>query len=279
MHNLTRALDADRNFLLCSLPPAERELLMPHLEPVTFLLGKIVYEPGERVDYCYFPTNSIVSLLYTMQDGSTAEMGLVGNDGVTGVAIFLGGESTCSRAVVALAGEAFRLPATHLQREFERHESLQQFLLRYTQALITQVSQTAVCNRLHSVEQRLCRWLLLCHDRKNRSDLLMTQELIASMLGGRRESVTVAAGHLQDAGLIHYCRGRISILNRHGLESNVCECYRIVEDEVDRLFGRKPQFSQSMIFAEAGRANLSIEQNCQAASSKRWTRLPPLHSA
>jgi CRP-like cAMP-binding protein len=279
MENFTRAPNMTQNFLLSLLPPAERERLLPYLETVAFPLGKIVYEPGERVDFCYFPTNSVVSLLYTMQDGSTAEMGLVGNDGVTGVAIFLGGESTCSRAVVALAGEAFRLPATHLQREFERHGSLQQFLLRYTQALITQVSQTAVCNRLHSVEQRLCRWLLLCHDRKSRSDLLVTQELIASMLGGRRESVTVAAGHLQDAGLIHYCRGRISILNRHGLESNVCECYRIVEDEVDRLFGRKPQFSQSMIFAEAGRANLSIEQNCQAASSKRWTRLPPLHSA
>jgi CRP-like cAMP-binding protein len=231
MDNFTLASNVTQNFLLGLLPPAERERLLPYLETVAFPLGKIIYEPGERVDFCYFPTNAVVSLLYTMQDGSTAEMGLVGNDGVTGVAIFLGGESTCSRAVVALAGEAFRLPATHLQREFARHGPLQQFLLRYTQALITQVSQTAVCNRLHSVEQRLCRWLLLCHDRKSRSDL--------------------AAGHLQDAGLIHYCRGRISILNRDGLESNVCECYRIVEDEVDRLFGRKPQFSQSRILAEA----------------------------
>jgi CRP-like cAMP-binding protein len=246
MHKVIRALNADRNFLLCSLPTAERELLLPYLEPVTFLLGRVVHEPWERVNYCYFPTSSVVSLLCTMQDGSTAEMGLVGNDGVTGVAVFLGGESTCSRAVVAVAGDAFRLPAKRLQQEFSRPGPLQRLLLRYTQALITQVSQTAVCNRLHSVEQRLCRWLLLCHDRKNYSDLLMTQELIANMLGGRRESVTVAAGHLQDAGLIHYCRGRISILDRHRLESNVCECYRIVEDEVDRLFSRKrdSQFSK-----------------------------------
>jgi CRP-like cAMP-binding protein len=239
MRDLIQALNADRNFLLCSLPPAERELLLPNLEPVIFPLGKIVYEPGEHVDYCYFPTNSVVSLLCTMQDGSTAEMGLVGNDGVTGVAVFLGGESTCSRAVVAVAGDALRLSAKCLQQKFAHPGPLQNLFLRYTQALITQVSQTAVCNRLHSVAQRLCRWLLLCHDRKNRSDLLMTQELIAHMLGGRRESVTVAAGHLQDLGLIHYCRGRISILDRNGLESNVRECYRIVEDEVDRLFARK----------------------------------------
>jgi CRP-like cAMP-binding protein len=255
MHNLIQALNIDQNFLLRSLPPAERKLLLPHLEPVTFLLGKVVYEPGERIGYCYFPTSSVVSLLYTMRDGSTAEMGLVGNDGVTGVAVILGGESTCSRAVVAVAGDALRFPAYRLQQEFTHPGRLQHLLLRYTQALITQVSQTAVCNRLHSVEQRLCRWLLLCHDRKNRSDLLMTQELIANMLGGRRESVTVAAGHLQDAGLIHYCRGRISILDRNGLESNVCECYRIVEDEVDRLFGRKLkfQFSQAApVFEEAG---------------------------
>jgi CRP-like cAMP-binding protein len=247
MRNIIQAVNADRNYLLGSLPASERERLLPHLEPVTFLLGKIIYEPGERVNYCYFPTSSVVSLLYTMQDGSTAEMGLVGNDGVTGVVVFLGGESTCSRAVVAVAGDAFRLEAKRLQQEFAHPGPLQRLLLRYTQALITQISQTAVCNRLHSVEQRLCRWLLLCHDRKIRSDLPMTQELIANMLGGRRESVTVAAGHLQDAGLIHYCRGRISILDRNGLESNVCECYRIVEDEVDRLFGRKrkPQFSRA----------------------------------
>lgn len=256
MHNLRRASNTGcANFLLCSLPPAERERLLPHLQHVTLSLGQIIYEPGECIDCCYFPISSVVSLLYTMQNGSTAEMGLVGNEGVTGVAVFLGGETTCSRAVVAIAGDAFRLSAKRLQQEFVRHGPLQRFLLCYAQALITQVSQTAVCNRLHSVEQRLSRWLLLCHDRVNRSELIMTQELIASMLGGRRESVTVAAGHLQDAGLIHYCRGHIMILDRNGLESNACECYRVVEDEFARLFGResKPQFSQAgAAFEEVG---------------------------
>ena len=242
-----------RNHLLCALRFAERKRLLPHLQPVTFSLGQVIYEPGERIQYCYFPTNSVVSLLYTTQEGTTAEMGLVGNEGVLGVALFLGGESTCSKALVPVAGEAFRLPAKLLREEFAHRGSLQHLLLRYTQALITQISQTAVCNRLHSVEQRLCRWLLLCHDRRNCSELLMTQELIANMLGGRRESVTVAAGHLQDAGLIHYCRGRISILDRSGLESSVCECYRIVEDEFDRLFDRKrkPPFSEPAAAFEA----------------------------
>lgn len=247
MHKFIQACNAERNLLLSALSPAEREPLLPHLQPVTFSLGQIVFEPGESIDYCYFPTNSVVSLLYTMQDGSTAAMGLVGNEGVLGVALFLGGESTCSRALIAVAGDAFRLPAKLLQEEFAHPGSLQRLLLRYTQALITQISQTAVCNCLHSVEQRLCRWLLLCHDRRNRSELLMTQELIANMLGARRESVTVAAGRLQDAGLIHYCRGRINILDRNGLESNACECYRVVEDEFERLFGRKrePRFRQA----------------------------------
>jgi CRP-like cAMP-binding protein len=250
-----RVFDPAMNGILRALEPGERERLLPHLQPVTFALGQVIYEPGERIGYCYFPTNSVVSLLYTTQDGSTAEMGLVGNEGILGVALFLGGESTCSKALVPVAGEAFRLPAKLLRDEFAGHGRLQHLLLRYTQALITQISQTAVCNRLHSVEQRLCRWLLLCHDRKDRSELLMTQELIANMLGGRRESVTVAAGHLQDAGLIRYCRGHISILDRNGLESSVCECYRIVEDEFDRLFDRKrkPQFSKpGAAFEQAG---------------------------
>ena len=164
----------------------------------------------------------------------------MGNQGVLGVAVFLGCASTRSRALALIAGDALCLPARLLQDEFKRAGLLQDLLLRYTQALINQISQTAVCNRLHSMEQRLCRWLLLCHDRKNHSDLLMTQEFIANMLGGRRESVTVAAGRLQDSGLIHYCRGRIKIVNRVGLELAACECYRIVEDESDRLFGRKP---------------------------------------
>jgi CRP-like cAMP-binding protein len=167
MQKVVQAWDAARNRLLCALPLAESERLQPHLQAVTFSLGQVVCEPGERIHYCYFPTNAIVSLLYTMQNGSTAEMGLVGNEGVLGVALFLGGESTCNRALVAVAGDAVRLPAKLLQEEFACPGPLQHLLLRYTQALITQVSQTAVCNRLHSVEQRLCRWLLLCHDRKN----------------------------------------------------------------------------------------------------------------
>lgn len=277
VHKLIQACQATRNLLLSALPPAECERLLPDLEPVTFSLGQILCEPGERIHYCYFPTNAIVSLLYTMHDGSTAEMGLVGNEGVLGVAVFLGGESTCSRALVAVAGDAFRLPAKRLQEEFAHAGALQHLLLRYAQALITQVSQTAVCNRLHSVEQRLCRWLLLCHDRNNCPELLMTQELIANMLGGRRESVTVAAGHLQDSGLIHYCRGRISILDRDGLESNVCECYRAVEDEFDRLFGKKPKSDLNRaeaIFQEAVRGGLSADQSCLAELGKRYARLP-----
>jgi CRP-like cAMP-binding protein len=247
MRNGIPASNPTRNHLLHVLPQAERERLLPDLRPVAFSLGQVVCEPDQLIDYCYFPTNSVVSLLYTAEDGATAEMGLVGNEGVLGIAIFLGGGSTCSTAIVAVAGDAFRLPAKLLREEFAHSGPLQHLLLRYTQAFLTQISQTAVCNRLHSVEQRLCRWLLLCHDRTDRSDFLMTQELIANMIGGRRESVTVAAGHLQDIGVIHYCRGRISILDRQGLESIVCECYRVVEDEVDRLFGltRRPRFRQT----------------------------------
>ena len=238
MSNFVQACNITRNCLLWALPANERERLLPHLEPVTFVLGQVLYEPGERIEHCYFPTSSAVSLLYTMRDGSIAEMGLVGNEGMLGVALFLGGDSTCSRAVVPVAGDAFKLSAKLLLQEFRHPRHFQALLLRYTQALITQISQTAVCNRLHSVEQRLCRWLLLCHDRRTGSELLMTQELIANMLGGRRESVTVAAGHLQDAGLIHYCRGHIRIVDRRGIEASVCECYRIVEDEFDRLLER-----------------------------------------
>jgi CRP-like cAMP-binding protein len=255
MYPVTNCSSVVQNLLLCALPPAEAEHLLPYLEPVRFSPGEIVYEPGERIGYCYFPTNALVSLIFTMRDGTTAEMGMVGNEGVLGVAAFLGGESTCNRAVVAVAGDAVRLSAKRVQQEFLHPGSLQRLLLRYTQALITQVSQTAVCNRLHSMEQRLCRWLLHCCGRINRSELLLTQELIASMLGGRRESVTVAAGHLQDAGLIHYRRGHIVILDRKGIESIACECYRVVENEFDRLFARvrKPQFRQ---------AGAAFEQAC-----------------
>jgi CRP-like cAMP-binding protein len=224
------------NRLLGRLPPEERERILPTLQPVTFALGDVVYESGGHLEYIYFPTNSVVSLLYTMEDGSTAEMGMAGNDGVVGVALFLGGETTPNRGVVLIAGEAFKMKAKILRQEFGRGGSLQRVLLRYTQALITQISQTAVCNRLHPVEKRLCRWLLLCHDRVASDELQMTQEFISNMLGGRRESVAVAAGHLQDAGVIHYSRGHIAILDRKGLEAASCECYGIVKQEFDRLF-------------------------------------------
>jgi CRP-like cAMP-binding protein len=236
MHNLPQARNADRNVLLDTLSPLDRERLMPHLMPVTLSPGQVLSEPGERIHSCYFPTSAVVSMLYTMRDGSTAEMAMVGREGVVGLNAYLGKEPTCSRAITVVGGSAFKMLARRLQEEFARAGSLQGLLLRYTQAFITQVSQTAVCNRLHSVEQRLCRWLLLCLDRRNCAELEMTHELIAGLLGGRRESVTVAARHLQDAGLIRYCRGHIHILDRQGLESHVCECYRAVEDELDSLF-------------------------------------------
>ena len=223
------------NQLLAILPREEYQRLLPNLQHLDFSLGEVLYESSERLDYVYFPTNAVVSLLYTMANGSTAEMGLVGSDGVVGVALFLGGETTPNRAVVQVAGHAFKMKAKVLQEEFARGGPLQLALLRYTQALITQISQTAVCNRLHTVEQRLCRWLLLSQDRVRSDDLRMTQEFISNMLGGRRESVTVAAGRLQDAGLIRYARGTIIILDRPGLESVVCECYSIVKRETDRL--------------------------------------------
>ena len=207
------------NRLLAALPREDYARLRPHLEPVTFALGDLVYDSGGPLGSLYFPTTAVVSLLYTMEDGSTAEMGLTGNDGVVGIALFLGGDTTPNRAMVQIAGGALRIPAKRLQAEFTQGGALQQVLLRYIQALLTQISQTAVCNRLHAVEQRLCRWLLLSHDRVHSRELQMTQEFIAHMLGGRRESVTVAAGRLQDAGLIHYARGHITILDRPGLEA------------------------------------------------------------
>ena len=229
--------DARENLLLAALPPAELQRLLPLLQDVSFSLGQTLYGSCEELKHIYFPTTAVITLLYTMEDGSTAEMGLVGNDGAVGIALFLGGEATPNRAVAQIAGRAYQMSASALREEFARGGPLQLVLLRYTQALITQISQTAVCNRLHSVEQRLCRWLLLSHDRVKSDELLMTQELIASMLGMRREGVTVAAARLKDAGLIDYTRGRIQILNRAGLEATVCECYRIVKDELDRLSG------------------------------------------
>ncbi len=225
------------NRLLAALPAAEYERLRPILQPVKFALGEVVYEFAGHLDYVFFPTTSIISLLYTMENGTSAEMGLTGNDGVVGIALFMGGGSMPNRAVVQSAGGALRMKAKALQDEFALGGKFQQLLLRYTQALITQISQTAVCNRLHSVEQQLCRWLLLSHDRLRTDDLIMTQELIADMLGVRREGVTVAAGRLQDAGAISYVRGRIHIVSRPKLEETVCECYRVVKDEFDRLLG------------------------------------------
>ena len=226
---------ANENLLLAALPPAELQRLRPLLQDVHFTLGQALYESCEELKYIYFPTTAVITLLYTMEDGSTAEMGLVGNDGAVGIAVFLGGEATPNRAVAQIAGRAYQMRASALREEFARGGPLQPVLLRYTQAFITQISQTAVCNRLHSVEQRLCRWLLVCHDRVKSDELLMTQELIASMLGMRREGVTVAAARLKDAGWIDYTRGRIRILNRAGLEATACECYRIVKEELDRL--------------------------------------------
>lgn len=234
------ALDTQEYFenrLLGALSEEEHTRLRSNVRRVTLSLGQVVHECGERIDYVYFPTTCVVSLLYTMRDGLTAEMALTGNDGIVGIALFLGGGNIPHRAVAQIGGQAIRMPAKVLQEEFMRGGPLQHILLRYTQALITQISQTAVCNRLHPLEQRLCRWLLLCHDRLQGSEILMTQEFIANMLGGRRESVTVAAGRLQDAGLIHYSRGHIRIVDRAGLETAVCECYKIVNDELNRLVG------------------------------------------
>lgn len=225
------------NHLLATLPGEVYERLAPHLQPISFALGGVVYESSEQMKHLYFPTTCIVSLLYSMSNGATAEMGLVGNDGVVGIALFMGGNTVPNRAVVQVAGDALKVPAPIIQAEFKLGGPCQIALLRYTQALMTQISQTAVCNRLHLVEQRLCRWLLLCHDRMPSDKIRLTQEYIANMLGVRREGVTNAAGHLQAAGLIRYVRGHITILNRQGLEKASCECYQVVKTEFDRLLG------------------------------------------
>ena len=222
--------------LLSTLPQDCYGRLRPNLEPVALSLAEVIYESHERPDYVYFPTTAVISVFYTMQDGWTAEIGLVGNDGVVGIALFLGGDTGPRRAVVQIAGQAYRMGAAALQEEFARGGPFQKMLLRYTGALITQISQTAVCNRLHSVEHRLCRWLLLMQDRTNADELPLTQEVLSSMLGDRRESITIAAGRLQNAGVIHYVRGHIKVLDRKGLEAHACECYRTVRTELDRLF-------------------------------------------
>jgi CRP-like cAMP-binding protein len=228
------------NRLLAALPNVDLERLQSHLTLVSLPLGTALYESGVALQHGYFPLDSIVSLLYVMADGASAEIAVVGNDGVVGVSLFMGGETTPSRAVVQSAGHAYRLEAERLKAEFMRAGALQQLLLRYTQALLTQMAQTAVCNRRHSLDQQLCRWLLLSLDRLPSNELVMTQELIANMLGVRREGVAEAAGKLQDSGLIQYSRGRIVVLDRAGLEAQTCECYAVVKKESDRLLPQPP---------------------------------------
>jgi CRP-like cAMP-binding protein len=224
-----------QNHLLAALPTAEFEALAAHLELVPMRLGQMLYEPGGQLQHAYFPTTAIVSLHYVMESGASAETAGVGNEGMVGVSLFMGGDTTPSSAVVQTAGHAYRLERRLLKQEFERGGLLQKLLLRYTQALLTQMSQTAVCNRHHSLEQQLCRWLLLTLDRLQGNELVMTQELVASMLGVRREGITVAAGDLQRAGYISYRRGHIAVLNRAGLEASSCECYAVVKKELNRL--------------------------------------------
>lgn len=227
--------DSRQNHLLASLPRDEFLSLAPKLELVAMPLGETLGEPGIPMRYVYFPTDSIVSLLYVMEDGSSAEIAVVGNEGIVGVSLFMGGESTTSHAVVQSAGSGYRMKGSLLKEAFFLAGPMQRLLLRYTQALITQMAQTAVCNRHHSVDQQLCRWLLLSMDRLTSNQLVMTQELIANMLGVRREGVTEAAGKLQKAGLIHYNRGKITVQDRPGLEKRVCECYKVVKAEFERL--------------------------------------------
>ena len=224
-----------QNHLLADLPVEVRERLFPQLELASLPLGKVMYEPGDAMRHVYFPTDSIISLLYVMEDGASAEISVVGNEGLVGIALFMGGESTPSRAIVQSGGSAYRLTGQRLKDEFNYHREFQQLLLRYTQALITQMAQTAVCNRHHSIDQQLCRWLLLSMDRLPDNRLTMTQELIANMLGVRREGVTEAAGKLQRQGVIEYHRGHITVLDRPKLEKLSCECYAVVKKESDRL--------------------------------------------
>src|SRR5512141_3097423 len=232
---MSPSVDAKQNHILAALPAEDYARLLPDLEPISMPLGWVLYESGGHMGYLYFPTTCIVSLLYVMQSGASAEIAIAGNEGLVGISLFMGGESTPSRAVVQSAGEGYRLRASVLKREFAMGGHMQHLALRYTQALITQMAQTAVCNRHHALDQQLCRWLLLSLDRLQTNELVMTQELIADMLGVRREGVTEAAGKLQHDGLIHYSRGHIKVLDRARLEKRVCECYAVVKKEYDRL--------------------------------------------
>ena len=235
LSRVAEAFDPRQNQLLAALPEAERAHWLANLESVDMPLGTVLYESGGTLAHVYFPTTSIVSLLYVMENGASAEIAVVGQEGIVGISLFMGGGSTPSRAVVQSAGRGYRLKANLVMQEFNRGGPVMHLLLRYTQALITQMAQTAVCNRHHSLDQQLCRWLLLSLDRLHSNELVMTQELIANMLGVRREGVTEAAGHLQIVGLIRYQRGRITVLDRAGIERRTCECYAVVKKEYDRL--------------------------------------------
>ena len=237
--SLSHSPDPRKNLLLAALPDAEWQRWSPNLELVDMPLGEVLYESGATLSHVYFPTSSIVSLLYVMENGASAEIAVVGNEGLVGISLFMGGESTPSRALVQSAGQGYRLSAQALKGEFNKGGAVLHLLLRYTQALITQMTQTAVCNRHHSLDQQLCRWLLLSLDRLKGNDLVMTQELIANMLGVRREGVTEGALRLQNAGLIRYARGRITVVDREGLEKRTCECYAVVKKEYDRLLPEK----------------------------------------
>jgi CRP-like cAMP-binding protein len=250
---MSTAHSPTQNQLLAAMPAAEFQRLSPHLELVELSLGEALYEPGGRLDHVYFPTTSIISLLYVLENGASAEIAVVGNEGILGISLFMGGETTPSRAVVQSAGFGYRLRAPLLKEEFNRAGPVLRLLLRYTQALITQMAQTAVCNRHHSIEQQLCRWLLLSLDRLSSNSLTMTQELIANMLGVRREGVTVAARNLQRAGLIRYSRGRIDVLDRPGLEKAVCECYAVVKAEFERLLSDIPRGDPFHVLAQSSR--------------------------
>ncbi len=230
--------DALKNHLLAALPADEFGRVKSKLEPVSFKLGEVLYESGDKLDCVYFPTTAITSLLYIMENGATAEIGVIGNEGISGHALFLGGDSTPSRAIIQSAGNGYKMKAKDLRAEFALGGVFQKMLLRYTQALMTQISQTAVCNRLHAVEQQLCRWLLLSHDRLDSDKLVMTHDLISNMLGVRREGITLAAQKLAKRKLIKNVRGTIMIVDRQGLEEVVCECYRVVNNEYNRLLGR-----------------------------------------
>jgi CRP-like cAMP-binding protein len=248
---LTSQPGPNQNRLLAALPRAEFDRLAPHLELVQMKLGDFLYEPGDQLTHAYFPTTSIVSLHYVIESGASAEIAGVGNEGVVGISLFMGGNTTPSSAAVQTAGHAYRLERARLKAEFDRAGAMMQLFLRYTQALMTQMTQTAVCNRHHSVDQQLCRWLLTTLDRVPSGRLVMTQELVATMLGVRREGVTEAAGRLREEGLIDYRRGHISVLNRKGLEKSVCECYSVVRTEFVRLMSDVPRVDPALAAAGA----------------------------